>query len=65
MISARTAAVNLVTRALTERGQETIDTLDETRSQMKAMQEAFAVHEADWKVREEKLNRQLQSATDA
>ncbi|KAF0287173.1 hypothetical protein FJT64_014359 [Amphibalanus amphitrite] len=65
VISARTAAVNLVTRALTERGQETMDTLDETRQQMRDMQEAFAVHEADWKVREEKLSRQLQTATDA
>ena len=65
MIAARTTAVNLVTRALTERGQETMDTLDETRQQMREMQEAFAVHEADWKVREEKLTRQLQEANDA
>ena len=65
MISARTAAVNLVTRALTERGQLTMDTLDETRQQMRDMQEAFAVHEADWRVREEKLTRQLQTANDA
>ncbi|XP_037071177.1 rootletin-like [Pollicipes pollicipes] len=62
VISARTAAVNLVTRALTERGQVTLETLDDTRQQMTAMQEAFAVHEADWRVREERLTRQLQEA---
>ena len=65
MISARTAAVNLVTRALTERGQVTMDTLDDTRQQMKDMQEAFAVHEADWRVREERLTKQLQTVNDA
>lgn len=45
MISARTQAITLLSEDMARKGKNTVDTLEETRSQMKTMQANFVALE--------------------
>ncbi|CAH0560727.1 unnamed protein product [Brassicogethes aeneus] len=55
VIDARTKAITLMTESLNKKGKSTLDELDETKEQMKKMQENFVSLEQDMKSRQLKL----------
>jgi chromosome segregation ATPase len=55
VIDARTKAVTLMTENLSRKGKTTLDALDETKEQMRKMQENFISLEAEMKARQMKL----------
>ncbi|XP_063904226.1 protein lava lamp-like isoform X2 [Zophobas morio] len=55
VIDARTKAITLMTENLSRKGKNTLDALDETKEQMRKMQENFVALEADMKARQMKL----------
>ncbi|EFA02160.2 protein lava lamp [Tribolium castaneum] len=55
VIDARTKAITLMTENLSRKGKNTLDTLDETKEQMRKMQENFVALEAEMKARQMKL----------
>ncbi|RZC33876.1 leucine-rich repeat-containing protein, partial [Asbolus verrucosus] len=55
VIDARTKAITLMTESLSRKGKTTLDALDETKDQMRKMQENFVALEAEMKARQMKL----------
>lgn len=55
IIDARTKAITLMTDSLSKKGKDTLDTLDDTREQMRTMQENFVTLEGEMKARQLKL----------
>ena len=51
LIKARTQAVTLMSADLSAKGKSTLDQLDDTRNEMRNMQQQFAEHEVAWKER--------------
>ncbi len=51
LVKARTEAVTLLSADLSLKGRATLEQLEETRSEMRSMQERFAQQEAEWKER--------------
>lgn len=52
VIDARTKAITLMTDSLSKKGKSTLDTLDETKEQMRKMQENFVTLEGEMKARQ-------------
>lgn len=52
VIDARTKAITLMTDSLSKKGKSTLDTLDETKEQMRNMQENFVTLEGEMKARQ-------------
>lgn len=52
----------LMTEDLSRRGKAVVDQLDDTRDQMRSMQENFASAEADWKEEKRKLTEQIKES---
>ncbi|CAH1174226.1 unnamed protein product [Phaedon cochleariae] len=55
VIDARTKAITLMTESLSKKGKDTLDALDDTKDQMRTMQEQFVQLEAEMKARQMKL----------
>lgn len=55
VIDARTKAITLMTDSLSKKGKSTLDALDETKEQMRKMQEDFVTLEKEMKARQLKL----------
>ena len=49
LVKARTEAVTLLTADLSQKGRATLDQLEDTRAEMRAMQEQFARREAEFR----------------
>nr|CAD7397130.1 unnamed protein product [Timema cristinae] len=60
VIDARTKAITLMSEDLSRKGKTTLDTLDETRHQMRIMQQNFVGLETKLKVEKEKLNKEIE-----
>ncbi|XP_076372962.1 uncharacterized protein LOC143257820 [Tachypleus tridentatus] len=60
VLQARNLAIQLMTEEMSKRGKTVIDELDETRGQMKLMQENFISAESGWKEEKEKFQKDLQ-----
>lgn len=52
VIDARTKAITLMTDSLSKKGKNTLDALEETKDQMRKMQEHFVTLEAEMKARQ-------------
>lgn len=61
VIDARTKAITLMTDSLSKKGKTTLDALDETKEQMRKMQEDFVNFENDMKARQVKLLEDLKA----
>ncbi|CAG9856954.1 unnamed protein product [Phyllotreta striolata] len=61
VIDARTKAITLMTENLSKKGKDTLDTLDETKEQMRRMQENFILLESQMKDRQMILLNDLKS----
>lgn len=61
VIDARTKAITLMTDNLSKKGKDTLDALDETKEQMRKMQENFITLEAEMKARQMVLLNDLKS----
>lgn len=61
VIDARTKAITLMTDSLSKKGKTTLDALDETKEQMKKMQEDFITLESEMKARQLKLLEELKA----
>lgn len=61
VIEARTKAITLMTDSLSKKGKTTLDALDETKEQMRNMQENFVTLEKDMKARQLKLLEDLKT----
>nr|CAD7444039.1 unnamed protein product [Timema bartmani] len=60
VIDARTKAITLMSEDLSRKGKTTLDTLDETRHQMRIMQQNFVGLETKLKEEKEKLNKEIE-----
>ena len=61
LIKARTQAVTLMSADLSAKGKSTLDQLDDTRNEMRNMQQQFAEHEVAWKERYSTLEVDLEA----
>lgn len=61
VIDARTKAITLMTDSLSKKGKTTLDALDETKEQMRKMQENFITLESEMKARQIKLLEDLKA----
>lgn len=61
VIDARTKAITLMTDSLSKKGKDTLDALDETKEQMRTMQENFVELESEMKARQLKLLEDLKA----
>ncbi|XP_049958619.1 protein lava lamp-like [Schistocerca serialis cubense] len=61
VIEARTKAITLMSEDLSRKSKATLDTLDETREEMRTMQQNFVALEANMKREKEDLNKQLEA----
>lgn len=61
VIDARTKAITLMTDSLSKKGKTTLDALDETKEQMRKMQEDFVTLEKEMKARQMKLLEDLKT----
>lgn len=61
VIDARTKAITLMTDSLSKKGKTTLDALDETKEQMRKMQEHFVTLESEMKARQYKLLEDLKT----
>ncbi|XP_057654580.1 protein lava lamp-like isoform X1 [Diorhabda carinulata] len=61
VIDARTKAITLMTDNLSKKGKDTLDALDETKEQMRKMQENFIILETEMKARQMVLLNDLKS----
>lgn len=52
VIEARTKAITLMTDSLSRKGKDTLDALDDTKEQMRSMQENFVTLESEMKARQ-------------
>lgn len=60
IIEARTKAITLMSDDLSRKSKATLDTLDETREEMRLMQQNFVTLELQMIQEKEKLNRELE-----
>lgn len=60
VIDARTKAITLMSENLSKKGKHTLDMLDETKEQMRKMQENFVQVESDMRAEKQKLLRELE-----
>merc|ERR1711981_1376586 len=63
IIRARTQAVTLMSADLSAKGKTTLDQLDDTRQEMRNMQERFAEQEVAWKEKNYTLQVELDAKT--
>lgn len=61
VIDARTKAITLMTDSLSKKGKTTLDALDDTKEQMRKMQENFVTLESEMKARQVKLLNDLKA----
>lgn len=61
VIDARTKAITLMTDSLSKKGKSTLDALDDTKEQMRKMQENFVTLESEMKARQVKLLNDLKA----
>ncbi|CAH1954419.1 unnamed protein product [Acanthoscelides obtectus] len=61
VIEARTKAITLMTDSLSKKGKDTLDALDDTKEQMRNMQEDFVKLEEEMKMRQKALLNDLKS----
>nr|CAH7737863.1 unnamed protein product [Callosobruchus chinensis] len=61
VIEARTKAITLMTDSLSKKGKDTLDALDDTKEQMRIMQEDFVKLEEEMKLRQKALLNDLKS----
>ncbi|KAJ8953811.1 hypothetical protein NQ318_006659 [Aromia moschata] len=61
VIDARTKAITLMTENLSKKGKNTLDELDDTKEQMRKMQENFVTLETEMKARQVKLLNDLKA----
>nr|CAI5836718.1 unnamed protein product [Callosobruchus analis] len=61
VIEARTKAITLMTDSLSKKGKDTLDALDDTKEQMRKMQEDFVKLEEEMKLRQKALLNDLKS----